>query len=74
MIDVPARIVWDYAEPPAEEKWRLQRVLDFFPQFGRDRKTVEHLVARLDELRAPPEVKDLVRLYAEHYGIVGRAR
>lgn len=71
MIDVPARLLWDYDEAPEDELWRLQRVVDFFPQFGRERRTVLALVRRLPELRAPDEVKELVRLYARHYGDPG---
>jgi hypothetical protein len=67
MIDVPRRLLWDYDVAPDDELWRLQRILDFFPTYGRDRKTTAALVNHLDVLRAPPEVKELVRLYAEHY-------
>jgi hypothetical protein len=69
VIAIPQKLVWDYDVAPADELWRLQRILDFFPEFGRDRGTVSALLARLDELRAPPEVKDLVRIYAQHYRI-----
>ncbi|MBX3187779.1 MAG: hypothetical protein KF819_12220 [Labilithrix sp.] len=67
MIDVPPRLLWDYDVAPENELWRLQRILDFFPTYGRDRQTIAALVGHLDALRAPPEVKELVRLYAEHY-------
>jgi len=67
MVDVPARLLWDYDAAPENELWRLQRILDFFPTYGRDRATTMSLVEHLDALRAPPEVKELVRLYAEHY-------
>lgn len=70
MIDVPARLLWDYDAAPEDELWRLQRVIDFFPAFGRDRPTVEALLSRLPELRAPDEVKELVRVYARHHGIL----
>ena len=66
-VDVPARLLWDYDVAPEDELWRLQRIIDFFPTYGRDRVTRAALVRRLDELRAPPEVKELVRLYAAHY-------
>ena len=72
VIEVPQRLVWDYDVAPADELWRLQRVLDFFPEYGRDRLTVAALLARLDQLRAPPEVKELVRIYARHYEKSGR--
>lgn len=67
MIDVPARLLWDYDVAPEDERWRLQRILDFFPAYGRDRATTMALAQHLDVLRAPPEVKKLVRLYVEHY-------
>ncbi len=67
MIAIPPQLLWDYEVAPADELWRLQRVLDFFPEYGRDRRTVSALMARLDELRAPPEVKELVRIYDRHY-------
>jgi len=70
VIDVPRELVWDYDEAPADEHWRLQRILDFFPHYGRDRATVRALAERIGELRAPAEAKALVLLYAEAYGIV----
>lgn len=69
MISIPREIVWDYDEAPADEHWRLQRILDFFPHYGRDRTTVEALLGHLELLRAPPEAKALVRLYAEAHGL-----
>ncbi len=67
MIELPKEIVWDYQEPPQDELWRLRRLADFFPQFGRDRASVRGLMRRLPELRVPPEVAELIRLYAEYY-------
>lgn len=67
VIEVPPEIVWDYDEAPRDELWRLQRILDFFPRHGRDSATVAALLARLDDLRAPPEAKELVRLFAEEH-------
>jgi hypothetical protein len=72
VIPVPREIVWDYDEPPVDELWRLQRILDFFPHYGRDHATVRALVAHLDELAAPPEAKALVLLYAEEHARRGR--
>jgi hypothetical protein len=69
VIAIPQQLVWDYDVAPADERWRLQRILDFFPEYGRDRRTVSALLAHLDELRAPPEVKELVRIYGRHYGV-----
>jgi hypothetical protein len=67
LVDVPSRLLWDYEVAPEDELWRLQRILDFFPAYGRDRATTTALVKHLDALRAPTEVKELVRLYAQHY-------
>ena len=67
MIALPKEIVWDYPEPPHDEMWRLQRLADFFPHHGRDRDSVRALLRRLPELKVPPEVAELIRLYAEHY-------
>lgn len=67
MVEVPARLLWDYDVAPDDELWRLQRIIDFFPAYGRDRSTTAALVRHLDQLRAPPEVKELVRMYAAHY-------
>jgi hypothetical protein len=70
VIEVPRELVWDYDQAPEDELWRLQRIFDFFPHHGRDRETVAALLRRLDELRGPPEGKELVRLYAERLGLV----
>ncbi len=67
MIDLPRELLWDYQKAPNDELWRLQRLVDFFPQFGRDRASVQALVRRLPELKMPPEVAELIRLYAQHY-------
>jgi hypothetical protein len=67
MIHVPPPLLWDYEVAPDDKLWQLQRILDFFPTYGRDRATTMDLVEHLDALRAPPEVKALVRLYADHY-------
>jgi hypothetical protein len=67
MIELPRELLWDYQNPPADELWRLQRLADFFPQFGRDRASVRALMRRLPELKVPPEVAELIRLYAQHY-------
>jgi hypothetical protein len=64
MVDLPKEIVWDYPEPPQDD---MQRLADFFPYHGRDRDNVRARVQRLPELKVPPEVAELIRLYAEHY-------
>ena len=69
MIEVPRDIVWDYPEPPKDELWRLQRIADFFPQYGRDRETVRALCRRRKELRVPREVLTLIEIYANCYQV-----
>lgn len=64
-VDVPQELLWDYREPPTDPLWRLQRIADWFPAFGRDRKTVAQLYARRDKLRIPPEVRTLIEIYEE---------
>ena len=63
MVVVPRELLWDYAEAPPDEGWRLQRLADFFPRFGRDRATVEALHAHRAALRIPPEIRELIELY-----------
>jgi len=73
MIPVPREIVWDYPEAPPDEGWRLQRLAEFFPHFGRDRATVEALYGNLGRLRVPDEIKELIAIYARRLGVVPRA-
>lgn len=67
MVELPKELLWDYQRPPEDELWRLQRLVDFFPQFGRDRASVQALLHRLPELNAPREVAELICMYAQHY-------
>jgi hypothetical protein len=67
VIPIPRELVWDYAEPPDDLLWRLQRIADWFPAFGRDRATVRLLYAHRDELRIPAEVRSLIELYEEEW-------
>lgn len=69
MVEIPPELVWDYPSAPPDELWRLQRIAEFFPRFGRDRATVVALFGELDSLRIPAEVRQLIILYARHYGI-----
>lgn len=73
MIDVPPEIVWDYPEAPLDERWRLQRIAEFFPQFGRTRRTILALYSHSAELRVPAETKELIALYARRLGIADEA-
>ena len=63
MVEVPRELLWDYAEPPRDELWRLQRIADYFPRYGRDRATVEALHSCKAALRIPPEVGELIDIY-----------
>jgi hypothetical protein len=66
-LPIPRQLVWDYAEPPDDLLWRLQRIADWFPAFGRDRRTVGLLYQHRDELRIPPEARSLIELYEEEW-------
>jgi hypothetical protein len=70
MIDVPRELVWDYPEPPGDELWRLQRLVDFFPHYGRDRETVRALMRRRADLRMATETKLLLEIYARRFGVI----
>ncbi len=63
MITVPRAILWDYREAPEDLLWRLQRIADFFPRYGRDRPTVELLFANRDRLRLEPGTRALIEEY-----------
>lgn len=67
VVPIPPELVWDYAEPPEDLLWRLQRIADWFPAFGRDRRTVRLLYAHRAELRIAPEVRSLIELYEEEW-------
>ena len=63
MIRVPKDILWDYHEPPEDLLWRLQRIADFFPLYGRERETIELLYAHRNQLRLDRATKALVEAY-----------
>jgi len=63
MIEVPKEILWDYDEPPEDLLWRLQRIADFFPLYGRERETVMLLFSYRDQLN----LDDATRLLIEEY-------
>ena len=65
--DVPIHpdLVWDYAEAPRDPLWRLQRIADAFPSYGRDRRTVSLLMRYRDVLRLAPETRALIELYEQ---------
>ena len=64
-IPIPAELVWDYRSPPEDQMWRLQRIAEWFPAFGRDRQTVAMLHENRAELCLPDEVRALIELYEE---------
>lgn len=64
-VRVPKELLWDYREPPANLLWRLQRIADFFPAFGTERKVVELLFQHRDELKLERGTYKLIALYHE---------
>jgi hypothetical protein len=68
MITVPDEILWDYREAPEDLLWRLQRIADFFPRYGRDRETVALLHDNRGRLRLEPATRDLIEEYQRAYG------
>lgn len=63
MIPVPRDILWDYREPPEDLLWRLQRIADFFPLYGRDRETVTMLYVYRDHLKLDAATRALIEEY-----------
>lgn len=63
MIEVPKEILWDYREPPEDLLWRLQRIADFFPLYGREKETVALLFAHRNQL----SLDDATRVLIEEY-------
>jgi hypothetical protein len=64
-VRIPKNLVWDYADPPKDPIWRLQRIADAFPAYGRDRPTVGLLYEHRHDLRLRPETRALIELYEE---------
>ena len=63
MIEVPKEILWDYDEPPEDLLWRLQRIADFFPLYGRAKETVMLLFTHRNQLN----LDDATRVLIEEY-------
>lgn len=63
MIAVPKELLWDYREPPQDLLWRLQRIADFFPLYGKDRDTVALLYAHRDHLKLDGATRMLIEEY-----------
>lgn len=64
-ISLPKELLWDYREAPDNIVWRLQRIADFFPGFGKDRKTVELLFKYRDKLKLETGKYRLICIYHE---------
>jgi hypothetical protein len=62
-VEVPKDILWDHRVAPADLNWRLQRLADFFPRYGRDRATVALLYAHRHELKLDPATLALIEEY-----------
>lgn len=65
--DVPRELVWDYPEAPRDLLWRLNRIAEFFPTRGHDRKTVRLLYENRRELSCAPEIRQLIEMYEAAY-------
>jgi len=63
MIEVPEDILWDYRYAPEDVLWRLQRIADFFPLYGKDRATVIELYAHRDQLKLDEATLALIEAY-----------
>jgi hypothetical protein len=63
VIEVPRELLWDVGEAPDDDAWRLQRVAEWFPAFGRDRATVRELYRHRARLLVPAEIRASIELY-----------
>ena len=54
-------LFWDYKKHSHTKE--LERIGLFFPQVGRDKKTIIELYENLDTLNIPQENKKLIELY-----------
>ena len=63
MIEVPKDILWDYQEPPDDLLWRLQRIADFFPLYGREKETVALLFTHRNQLHLDHATRVLIEEY-----------
>jgi len=63
MIKVPKEILWDYQEPPEDLLWRLQRIADFFPLYGREKETVVLLFTHRTQLSLDAATRLLIEEY-----------
>jgi hypothetical protein len=60
VIRIPAELLWDYREAPEDPVWRLQRMAEFFPLYGRDRETVMALYENEKKLKLDETTKILI--------------
>jgi hypothetical protein len=63
VIRIPAELLWDYREAPEDPVWRLQRMAEFFPLYGRDRETVMALYENEKKLKLDETTKILIEEY-----------
>jgi hypothetical protein len=63
MIEVPREILWDYENAPDDIGWRLQRIADFFPLYGKDPATIALLYAHRDQLKLDEATLALIEAY-----------
>ncbi len=56
-------VFWDYKSHSAKK--RIQRIAVFFPQIGRDKKTVAELYKNIDTLNIALGNKKLIKFYYE---------
>lgn len=63
MVPVPKELLWDYQVPPEDLLWRLQRIADFFPLYGKNRDTVALLYAYRDQLKLDEATHALIEEY-----------
>lgn len=63
MVQMPRELLWDRTEAPDDELWRLQRIADFFPTFGREYETVVELHHNRDRLRLDAATRTLIEEY-----------
>lgn len=61
MLQIPKELLWDYKKAPEDFLWRLQRIADFFPMYGRDRKTVNNLYQNIEKLKIDKTTKILIK-------------
>ena len=62
-IKSPKELLWDYKKAPRDLLWRLQRIADFFPLYGRDKKTVTALYENMEKLKIDGTTRILLAEY-----------